>query len=128
MDATRYGSDIRLANTRGNQATGQDLATGADAAGVARNTRIADTRRAGEADYRGYLTDAQKSAQAGGQATQGQRIQSSGTQGGLVNDATATGMRGAIERDKRPSGLSQGVAMATGAANAYSGGTGFKPK
>jgi hypothetical protein len=126
MDATRYGSDIRLANTRGNQATGQDLATGADAAGVARNTRIADTRRAGEADYRGYLTDAQKSAQAGGQATQGQRIQSSGTQGGLVNDATATGMRGAIERDKRPSGLSQGVAMATGAANAYSGGKGFK--
>ena len=128
MDATRYGADTKLATDRYNQATGQGLATGADAAGVARSAKIADTQRAGEADYRGYLTDAQKSAQAGGQATQSQRIQSSGTQGGLVNDATATGMRGAIERDKRPSGFSQGVAMATGAANAYSGGQGFKPK
>tara|TARA_R110000868_G_scaffold65726_4_gene196251 strand:- start:84 stop:1349 length:1266 start_codon:yes stop_codon:yes gene_type:complete len=126
MDATRYGADTKLATNKYNQATGQGLATGADAAGVARSAKIADTQRAGEADYRGYLTDAQKSAQAGGQATQGQRIQGSGTQGGLVNDATATGMKGAIERDKRPSGFSQGVAMATGAANAYSGGKGFK--
>ena len=128
MDATRYGADTKLATDRYNQATGQGLATGADAAGVARSAKIADTQRAGEADYRGYLTDAQKSAQAGGQATQSQRIQSSGTQGGLVNDATATGMKGAIERDKRPSGIEKTVAMVTGAANAYSGGEGFKPK
>ena len=37
-------------------------------------------------------------------------------------------MRGAIERDKRPSGFEKTVAMVTGAANAYSGGEGFKPK
>lgn len=107
MDATRYGADTKLATNRYNQATGQGLATGADAAGVARSAKIADTRRAGEADYRGYLTDAQKSAQAGGQATQGQRLQNYNAQGGLVSDATATGMKGAQFEDNKPSGFSK---------------------
>lgn len=121
INATRYGSDIRLANTRGNQSTGQELATGADTAGVARSTNIANARRAGQADYRGYLTDAQKTAQAGGQATQGQRIQAYGTQGGLVNDATSTGMRGAQAQDAKPSGFSKVLGAVSGVASVIPG-------
>ncbi len=124
MDATRYGSDIRLANTRGTQATGQELATGADDRGVARSTNIANARRSGQSDYRGYLTDAQKTAQSGGQATAGQRIQNYGTQGGLVSDATQTGMRGAQVMDARPSGFSKLVGTVSGIANAVVPGIG----
>ena len=118
MDATRYGADTLLANDRANQTVGQGIATGADAAGVARNTNIANVRRAGQADYRGYLTDAQKLAQSGSQATEGQRVQNFGTQGGLVNDATGTGMRAAQAQDAKPSGFSKLIGAASGVAGA----------
>ena len=118
MDATRYGADTLLANDRANQTVGQGLATGADAAGVARNTNIANVRRAGQADYRGYLTDAQKLAQSGSQATEGQRINEYGDQSGAVNNATATATRAAQAQDAKPSGFSKLIGAASGIAGA----------
>jgi hypothetical protein len=118
MDATRYGADTLLANDRANQTVGQGLATGSDAAGVARNTNVANVRRAGQADYRGYLTDAQKLAQSGSQATEGQRINEYGDQSGAVNNATATATRAAQAQDAKPSGFSKLIGAASGIAGA----------
>jgi len=127
IDASKYMAGNRQAVDTANQETGQRLASGADAASVARNAEIANARRSGQADYRGYLTDATKTAQSGSQAAAGQRIQNYGTQSNAVNDATGQGMKAAQAKDSQPGMFSKILGAVSGVAGAVPGiGTAIK--
>lgn len=53
------------------------------------NTKVADTRRAGEGEYRGWLTDQADKQQQATQTATGQRIANYGVKSGATNAATS---------------------------------------
>ena len=90
VDRARYGYEAR----RGTQQYGNDTrfgqgldVTDRQAAG---SQTVADARRAGEGEYRGYVADSRNTQAGLGSDARGQRIQNYGTQAGATNDATGT--------------------------------------
>lgn len=90
VDRSRYNYEAR----RGTQQYGNDTkfgqgldVTDRQAAG---SQTVADARRAGEGEYRGYVADSRNTQAGLGSTTRDQRIKNYGTQAGATNDATQT--------------------------------------